>query len=314
MSTSLRLQTAPTIEPVTLQEIKDHLRLASGSFASYLTPTKCILPNDWPITPLFGIVGSGVSTLGTHALVVLAVGTLAAGATLDAKIQESADNITFTDWVGGAFAQVTVATHQAVYEKEYTGIKQYIRVVATVAVGIADFGVDVILGTPVNVEDALLIEWITTARRVVEKSSNRALITQTYDLYMDSWPYGNALQLPMPPLQTVTSISYIDDAGLTTVMPVTEYIVDANQDQGRIVLVNGTSWPSTTLQNANGIIIRYVAGYGALASSVPSELKQAIKLLVGQYYENREDMSNGKAVKLPDGSNELIWFDRVVPI
>ncbi|MCW5861278.1 MAG: head-tail connector protein, partial [Caldilineales bacterium] len=42
-----------------------------------------------------------------------------------------------------------------------------------------------------------------------------------------------------------------------------------------------------TLRELNAIHIRFEAGYGA-ASAVPTRYKQALKLLVGHWYENRE--------------------------
>jgi len=54
--------------------------------------------------------------------------------TLDAKLQESDDNVTFTDVVGGAFTQVTNAA--AAFETltiNGDGLKQYVRGVDTIA-------------------------------------------------------------------------------------------------------------------------------------------------------------------------------------
>jgi uncharacterized phiE125 gp8 family phage protein len=89
----------------------------------------------------------------------------------------------------------------------------------------------------------------------------------------------------MPPLQSVTSVTYKDSAATTTTMTVTtDYIVDSDSNVGRIVLPYGETWPSFTAYSVNPITITYKAGYTAL----PKALEQAMLLLIGHWYENRE--------------------------
>lgn len=138
-----------------------------------------------------------------------------------------------------------------------------------------------------DTEDALIAEYVTAARQYVENETWRALVTQTLEAAFDAWPSGNALVLPRPPLQSVTSVTYTDSNGDATVWDSSNYIVDTRREPGRIVLAYGQSWPSATLQPVNGIVVRYVAGYGG-ASTVPAVLKKAIRLLANEMYEHRE--------------------------
>lgn len=136
-------------------------------------------------------------------------------------------------------------------------------------------------------EDALIDEYVMAARQHVENTTWRALVTQTLEAAFDAWPSGTVLVLPRPPLQSVTSVTYTDKDGNSTVWDAANYIVDSRRQPGRLVLAYGKSWPTATLQPTNGIVVRYVAGYGA-ASAVPAIYKKAIKLLVGEMYEHRE--------------------------
>jgi len=137
-------------------------------------------------------------------------------------------------------------------------------------------------------EDALIASLITTAREYCEKYTGRAFATQTVVAYLDEWPTTDYIELPLSPLQSVTSVVYKNSAGTETTMTVTtDYIVDTYSPVGRIVLAYGKTWPDFTAYPINPITITYKAGY--TTTTMPKSLKQAMLLLIGMWYENRED-------------------------
>ena len=117
-------------------------------------------------------------------------------------------------------------------------------------------------------EDNLIRSLIFASRRYCEGFLNRALLTQTWDLWLDAFPGEDHIDLPLPPLQSVTHIKYYDTDGTEATMDSGDYIVDAVTEPGRIVLGYGESWPSTTLRPAKGVVIRFVAGYAAYSGTV----------------------------------------------
>lgn len=133
---------------------------------------------------------------------------------------------------------------------------------------------------------------IAAAREHVEQLAWRALMTQTWELWLDDWPDEDELRLPYPPLASVLSVKYYDDADQESTLDSNAYYVDTIEEPGRIVLRNGQAWPGTTLRVANGIAVRFEAGW-ASASDVPAAYKQAVRLLVGYWYENREAAQGG---------------------
>lgn len=144
------------------------------------------------------------------------------------------------------------------------------------------------LRVDISDDDALINNLIAAARRHIELTlCNRAFITQDWDYFLKEFPEGDTIEIPLPPLQSVTSLKYKDKDGVETILPTTEYIVDANATPGRVILAYGKSWPSFTPYPSNPVAIRFKAGYGA-ATAVPEEIKQAIKILVGHLYEYRE--------------------------
>ena len=162
-------------------------------------------------------------------------------------------------------------------------------------------------------DDALIRALGIAARRVAESIQNRALITQTLELALDEWPGGNTLEIPRPPLKSVASITYYDEDDAEHVLDPASYYVDTYSEPGRVVLKAGESWPDEVLRPANGVIVQFVAGYGDEESEVPETTVQALRLLVGHWYENREAVSSTGAIpkEVPFGVMSLLWLDRV---
>jgi uncharacterized phiE125 gp8 family phage protein len=310
----LKQYLAPAIEPVSLQDIKEHLRLDSGSLSDNLSPLQSIVPGSHAVTVGYALLGTYADVLGYQAVVILDSGTNAATGTHDLKIQESDDHTTWTDWTGGAFTQVTTANDNAIQKISYTGAKQYIRVVSKVLLAACEFGVQVVKYAGDTTEDTILAAMITASRQQVEAITRRALIMQTWDAWLDSFPVKDHIDLPFGQLQSVTSLAYTDSTGTVTTMTVTtDYIVDDDSDPGRIVLPYGVSWPSATLHPVNPIAIRFVCGFGSNASDVPAAIRTAIKMLAEDLYNNRSATNTQAAGNVMENKAvmSLLWPYRI---
>lgn len=166
-------------------------------------------------------------------------------------------------------------------------------------------------------EDTLITALITAARQHVEEITSRALITQTWELRLDAWP--RLLYLPRPPLLSITSVSYTNDANNTTVLSAAAYALRIGTEPG-CVLFDGALLPNNvTLANLAAVKVRYTAGYGAAASAVPKPLFQALLLLIGHWYANREAVAAGNLGPLPLAVDSLLapfrvlWFGEWAP-
>jgi uncharacterized phiE125 gp8 family phage protein len=138
-------------------------------------------------------------------------------------------------------------------------------------------------------DDALiqrLIRAATTACEL-EIAGHRQFLSATFDVQVEDW-WDGKLKLPRPPLQSITSVKYFDAAGVEQTLGATNYIVRKPWRQpGTIEWAPSVVWPDLELDRSHPITIRFVAGYGG-AANVPETIKQAILLLLGHWFENRE--------------------------
>lgn len=140
-----------------------------------------------------------------------------------------------------------------------------------------------------NDEDLLITILIQAAREWVEKRTGRSLINQTRTAKLDTFPIGNTIRLPYGKVSSVTSINYIDSNEVSQLLDTSNYWTDLTSDISRVVVKN--YWPAIFYM-PNAVTIVYVAGYGDSASDVPRPLKQAMLLIIGHLYENREQVGS----------------------
>lgn len=146
-------------------------------------------------------------------------------------------------------------------------------------------------------EDALFSSLIQAAVTLAESYLNRYLITQTHDLTLDCFPSSDigVIYLPKSPVQSITSITYVDDNGATQTWGASNYLLDGKQEPARLTTAYNISYPSIREQ-LNSVTIRHVVGYGTEPSNVPETIRTAIKLLVNEMFNSRQQMVYGVSV------------------
>lgn len=154
-------------------------------------------------------------------------------------------------------------------------------------------------------EDTLIATLISAAVEHVSGRNGftgRALVQQTWDCYFDAFPTGE-IELPLPPVQSVTSIIYQDADGNSQTLAASVYSVNTTSEPAKVFLKPDQSWPETA-ETWDAVKVRFVAGYAPtndgsptdFASGVPAAIKAAIFLTVADLYENRaaQQLSSGQ--------------------
>ena len=147
-------------------------------------------------------------------------------------------------------------------------------------------------------DDTLIAGLVAAAREWVESYCRRSLVLRTYELRLDCWQ--PEIRLPRGPVTSVTHVKYVGADGVLATLAASSYQVDTHSVPARIVPAYGAVWPTLKPGELNAVLVEYVAGYAAGAGSptdhaenVPAAAKAAIKLLVGHWYENREEVVLG---------------------
>lgn len=162
-----------------------------------------------------------------------------------------------------------------------------------------------------SAEDVLIESYISAARIVCESAQGFAYYEQTLEWSVDQWPYGNGIILPRAtPLISVDSVKYKDFDGVETTWASTEYIVDTDSQPGGVYLKSNTRWPISLLYPTNAIRVRYVAGKQTTSpvtdlAPFPENVRQAMRLLIWQFYDERSTVQTGTAVTMIELPNSV---------
>ncbi len=186
-------------------------------------------------------------------------------------------------------------------------------------------------------QDAIISRLIVAARRWCEAKLKQSLVTQTWKLYLDSFPsaggyYNRAIRevwpslggmpsglgfypglipnstgvidLPNGPIQSITSVQYVDFEGVLQTYDPSNYVSSLGFP-GKLQPQYSHVWPISR-PTIDSVQIAYVTGYGDAAASVPENIQAAILLIVGNWYERREWTSDTQYLSVPHTVEDLL--------
>ena len=159
-------------------------------------------------------------------------------------------------------------------------------------------------------DDNYINSLITIAREYCESFTRRVFISSTLCFTLSAFPpRGRPVELFLPPLEVVDWVKYKDDNGeLQTLTEGEDYLVINSVMPNVIVPVPGKAWPAGLYAVPDAVQIQYRANPG----DVPRSVKQAMLLIIGHYYENREMTSDRRMQAIPMGVDALLYPYRVV--
>ena len=151
--------------------------------------------------------------------------------------------------------------------------------------------------------DTIIQTQIEAARGFIEKRLQKALVQRTYRA--DLWGFAEILELPLPPLASVTNIKYYntDSPEVLTTLSTDIYTVDLGGNL--IYRAWAQSYPAVAYRH-DAVQITFVTGFDPSSDSpqdpagnVPQSIKSAIKLTAADLFWNREPTAALKITELP---------------
>ena len=169
-----------------------------------------------------------------------------------------------------------------------------------------------------NIEDDLIRVMITDAVSYAEESMDRALMEQKWRVMLDSFPASaGAIALPRPKLQSVNSITYTDENGVSqTLILDTDFTLNTTAEPGLIerAYTSGVRplWP-TVRPGTRAVVIQYTCGWDD-PDLIPREVISAIKVRISDMYAQRESFVPGRVHEIKSVSENVftrhrVWFD-----
>jgi len=161
-----------------------------------------------------------------------------------------------------------------------------------------------------NDDDGLIARLIQTAIDYVDVTGTlgKAMITQTWGEWIA--PNPGTVTLSLGPVQSVSAIKYYDTDNALQTATLSDFYVLGTKGQTTIKPKPGKAWPSTFTRD-DAIKIEYVIGYGDARSDVPQTVRHGLMMLIGHWYENRENELMGTISKtLPHGFEALMDYER----
>lgn len=153
-------------------------------------------------------------------------------------------------------------------------------------------------------EDTLIGGLIASARAYVEDYTGTITTSRTVAVKCDS--FDDFARFPVVPLASVSSVAYVDGDGTTQTLSTDVYEVRTDGLTASLALKSGQSWPS--IQSGSRVTVTAVVG-----DTVSDAVKQAVLLLVGDWYRGRENTALGtnQPTEMPHAVTALLINHRV---
>lgn len=148
------------------------------------------------------------------------------------------------------------------------------------------------IGSNITADDTLIDDLIVAARNAAQEYTGLLFLPQTVQETRDEITDHDAFPLRWAPVTAVSSITYLDSAGNQQTLSTDIYGVDLYTGSGKpaesyVYRKSGKSWPDVWQQRRT-VTITYTCGF-ASASAVPADLKNAMRMLISDMYQNRTD-------------------------
>lgn len=148
-----------------------------------------------------------------------------------------------------------------------------------------------------NEDDEKIISLMPAAIGIAEHYAQIKILESVWQYKMPT--FKQSVALPVSPVISIDSISYIDTSGNT--QPINGYYLKKTPFQPTLLAAYGETWP-TTQDGYESVTITLTAGY----SEFPADMKEALFKIMGSLLENREDDAPVVLSEVPISSKTIL--------
>ena len=150
------------------------------------------------------------------------------------------------------------------------------------------------LGQEDDSDDAY-IRTLIESTRIDWERYGRQYVLATYDYKISH--FAARIEIPKPPLVSITSIKYIDSASVEQTISSAVYDVVIDKDPGFLRVAYDQTWPSDLRGHPDDITIRFVAGFSD-PISVPADVKVGmLKQISFEYDGLHAEIANQRSMQ-----------------
>ena len=161
-----------------------------------------------------------------------------------------------------------------------------------------------------GLQDGLIEAYLRAAIAAIEGRIGKVLFQRQFLWALECWRDPDEQALPVSPVAGIVSVTLVDVAGGEVIVPSASYRLIPDLHRPRLA-GKGAYLPAIPSQGL--VKVRFDAGFGLAWGDVPVDLRQAVLLLAGEFYEHRHD-DGAQAAGLPFGVVTLIERWRTVRI
>jgi uncharacterized phiE125 gp8 family phage protein len=160
-----------------------------------------------------------------------------------------------------------------------------------------------------GLQDGLIETHLRAAMAAIEGRIGKMLFRRQFLWVLECWRDVEQA-LPVAPVSGIVNVTLVDAAGGEVMMPSGAYRLIPDLHRPRLA---GRGGALPTIPSEGLVKVVFDAGFGPAWTDIPVDLRQAVLLLAGEYYEHRHD-DGAQAAGLPFGVVTLIERWRTVRI
>jgi len=158
---------------------------------------------------------------------------------------------------------------------------------------------------PTHPDDTLVQTLISASRESAENYANITVAQCQYQLKAEA--IDDKVDLQTFPVTAIASVTYKDDAGATQTVSSSAYYINNHVKPSQLVFYNDAPSYEMTITFTAG----FTDGEQSNPFPCPAGIKAAILLMLGNWYENRETVSNIESFERPQSAIYLLTPYRI---